>query len=125
MTWFNSTVGDQPLVAQRQSQHHDTVKVGGSIPPEWTMCVVSMVMDHYGAKWDQQWPQGWPQITPAVSREEFEELKRDIQELKALMKRAKAYDEANGEPDCEMREKVELVRRIAELVGVDLDDVLV
>lgn len=38
--------------------------------------------------------------------------------------KAKAYDEANGEPECEIESKVALLRAVAEAVGVDLDDVL-
>lgn len=93
------------------------------------MCVVSMIGDHYGDRIPQQYP--WvtqpnintnPFYSP-VSREEFEALKRDIVEMKALLIRAKIYDEEHGEPDCEMEEKVEMLKRIAELVGVDLYEV--
>ena len=43
------------------------------------------------------------QITiPAITRAEFEDLKRQVQEMKALLIRAKEYDARNGEPDCEM-----------------------
>lgn len=60
-----------------------------------------------------------------VSRAEFDELKRQVMEMKELLKRAKAYDERNGEPDCEMvDEKMDLLRRVAKLVGIDLDDVI-
>jgi hypothetical protein len=36
----------------------------------------------------------------------------------------KEYDAATGQPDCEMDDKVELLKRIAELVGVDVREVL-
>ena len=85
-----------------------------------------MIGDHYADKW--QWVPQSPTFTytypPAVTREEFDALKRDVEEMKALLKRAKAYDKANGEPDCEIDEKLEVLRRVAELVGVDLEDVL-
>ena len=73
---------------------------------------------------DPEQPWYWATTFPnsVVSRVEFDELKRDVEELKLLVKRAKEYDERNGEPDCEMNEKVELVRKVAELVGVDLED---
>lgn len=95
------------------------------------MCTVSMIGDHYGEKFRPMWPQQPLQpstiqtitLPPAISREEFDALKRDVEEMKALLKRAKAYDEANGEPDCEMDEKVALLKRVAELVGVDLSEV--
>lgn len=60
---------------------------------------------------------------PNISREEFEELRKEMEELKQLLLAAKAFDEATGQPDCEMDEKVELIRRVAELVGIDVDEV--
>ena len=95
------------------------------------MCVVSNV----GDDWSKRWPNNpvnpwkdtnpwWEQIgVPApspVSREEFDALKKEMEELKKLLKAAKEYDEKTGQPDCHMDEKVELIKKIAELVGVDL-----
>ena len=89
------------------------------------MCSVSMVADHYKDNFLQRWPnmqQGIP-LVPPVSRLEFEEIKAQIEDMKKLLLRAKEYDKRNGEPDCEMDEKVALVKRVAELVGVNLDEV--
>jgi len=61
---------------------------------------------------------------PVISRAEFEELKRQVLEMKELLKRAKEYDERNGEPECEIDEKMQILRKVAQLVGVDLDDVI-
>lgn len=90
------------------------------------MCTVSYV----GDAWSKTVPDRWPNIPPVpiypipdISREEFEALKLEIALLKHLLVGAKAYDEATGQPDCEMDEKVELIKRIAEAVGVDLEDV--
>lgn len=103
------------------------------------MCVVSMIGDHYADKWrPKPWfpdPIGWPidepyrpnkTVVPTinVSREEFDALRKEVEEMKELLKRAKKYDEDNGEPDCEIDEKMELLRRVAEAVGVDLSDVV-
>lgn len=91
------------------------------------MCTVSMIGDHYTEKWREINPQTWPYQTGgftfevAISRHEFDALKRDVEECKALLKRAKKYDEDNGEPDCEMEEKMELIRKVAKAVGVDLE----
>lgn len=94
------------------------------------MCVVSMIGDHYGERLPQKYPWIGPIQTTGTnvyplppSREEFEDLRRDVQELKELLIKAKLYDEAHDEPDCEMEHKVELLKKIAELVGVDLDEV--
>lgn len=103
------------------------------------MCVVSMVGDHYRDKWMPKFPDmpSWPDYVPhpgkfeplepfipAITRQEFDQLKRDVEEMKALLKRAKEYDERNNEPDCEVEEKMALLRKVARMVGVDLDDVI-
>lgn len=58
-----------------------------------------------------------------LTKKEFEALRKEIEELKKLLLAAKAFDEATGQPDCEMDEKVALIRQIADLVGVDVDEV--
>lgn len=93
------------------------------------MCVVSMVGDHYKDYWVPTYPNipSWPanpvypKDTPEVSRTEFEDLKRQVSEMVALLKRAKKYDADNNEPDCEIEDKMALLRKVAKLVGVDLD----
>lgn len=96
------------------------------------MCVVSMVGDHYNDKWkpyfppqNKIWPK-WPDDNktypaPSVSRIEFNELKKQVEEMIALMKRAKKYDADNNEPDCEIEDKIGFIRKVAKLVSVDLD----
>lgn len=59
-----------------------------------------------------------------VTREEFNQLKRDVEEMKKLLQKAKTYDEKNNEPDCELEEKMKFLRQIAEAVGINLDDVI-
>ncbi len=93
------------------------------------MCTVSMIGDFYGDKWrDRSWyVPSFPHIpqTPSqITRDEFDELKREVADMKELLKRAKEYDERTGQPDCEIDEKMDLLRKIAKLVGVDIDDVL-
>lgn len=101
------------------------------------MCVVSMVGEHYNDKWKPFKYHHWPAIEPwpdspkvpypgarpiiPVDRVEFDDLKKQVEEMIALMKRAKKYDEDNNEPDCEVDEKMDLLRKVAKLVGVDLD----
>lgn len=96
------------------------------------MCLVSMI----GDDWNNNRP-GWPISLPdidKVTRAEFltykaeneaeiEKLKKEIESLKKLLKAAKIYDEETGQPDCEMDEKVAIIKKVAELVGVDLDDI--
>lgn len=94
------------------------------------MCVSSMIGDHYADKWRQrEWFQGVPQMpqyipVAQISRQEFDDLKREVMDMKALLIRAKEYDARNNEPDCEIDEKMDLLRRVAKLVGVDLGSVI-
>ena len=88
------------------------------------MCVVSMVGDHYNDKFEKNYPNLWynPLNSPPITRQEFDELKRDVKEMKELLKRAKKYDEDNNEPDCEIAEKFKKLQEIAKLVDIDLDE---
>jgi hypothetical protein len=95
------------------------------------MCVVSAVGDN----WRDRLPETYPWInpnpqpgqtiilSPPISRQEFDKLKAEVEELKKLLKAAKEFDEKTGQPDCEMDDKVNLIKRVAELVGVDMKDV--
>ncbi len=103
------------------------------------MCATSFVGDHYRDMWTPKpWfpnavpntipgsvqPLGQPILQQQVTRAEFEELKRQVLEMKDLLKRAKEYDARTGQPDCEMDEKMAILRKVAEMVGVDLGDVI-
>jgi len=91
------------------------------------MCVVSMIGDHYNEKWEPlTWSPKttWTFTTTGPTQQEFDDLKKEVLEMKELLKKAKIYDEENGEPDCEVEEKFDLIRKIAKLVDVDLEDVL-
>ena len=94
------------------------------------MCMVSNVGDGWAEKFPDKWPNINPPphsapfiIQPEVSRAEFEALRKEMEELKKLLIAAKNFDKATGQPDCEMDEKVKLIKAIAKLVGVDMGDV--
>lgn len=88
------------------------------------MCTVSMIGEHFGEKFTQpDYPQIWTRPAAAVSREEFDRLRADVEEMKKLLLRAKDYDRRSGQPDCEMADKVALLKKVAEFVGVDLLDI--
>lgn len=97
------------------------------------MCSVSMIGQHYDDMWRQLpfYPKPQPgggvsiiKVGPEVTRAEFDELTRQVTEMKELLKRAKKYDEDNGQPDCEIDDKMERLRQIATIVGINLDEVL-
>lgn len=97
------------------------------------MCVVSNIGDVWGKKWTEHPP--WPlqphpvdiqigQIFPQVPRQEFDALKKEVELLGELLKAAKKYDRETGQPDCEQEDKMKLLRKVAEAVGINLDDYL-
>lgn len=105
------------------------------------MCTVSMVADHYRERWEPViHPAGQPilspqqpnivhvhpnlfTLSPAVTRAEFDQLRQEVLELREMLIAAKRIDAATGQPDCEMTEKIDVLRRIAKLVGLSIDDI--
>lgn len=109
------------------------------------MCAVSYMGDY----WKDQFPKKHPWVNPGypmqpaapmpgidapiptitlppvetVKKEDFEALRKEVMELKELLKAAIKYDKETGEPDCHMDEKIELIKQVAKYVGVDLKDV--
>lgn len=98
------------------------------------MCVVSNI----GDVWKEQFPERYPwypyqpgQLSPPSqtitinppTREEFDRLKKEVEALRDLLKAAKIYDEKTNQKDCEMDEKIEFIKKIADAVGVNLEDV--
>lgn len=87
------------------------------------MCVMSMIMDHYGDKWENHvmipYPPLVPQppievkIVPPVTPEEVEEFRE-------LLERARKYDKEHNEPNCELESKKQKIRDLAKELGVDV-----
>lgn len=98
------------------------------------MCVVSFIGDHYEEKWQPYLPllptavgadvNYGIKIFPRISRSEFDQLKKEVEEMKKILIKAKIYDEKNNEPNCEMEEKIKFIKQIAKFVGIDLEDIL-
>ena len=98
------------------------------------MCVVSNIGDHY-TDWlpkkypSQPWergiaiPDGATKAEVVILQAEVERLRKDIEQMKKELAAAKKQDEEDGNPDCEMEEKVEILKRIAKAVGVDLSEI--
>ena len=59
----------------------------------------------------------------SVSKEDFDALKKEVLEMKELLKKAIEYDKRNNEPHCEMEEKVVTLKKVAELFKVDLSEI--
>lgn len=96
------------------------------------MCVVSMIMDHYSDKWGKfrpyfspfQNPEPWPPTQPATQPYVSPIKQEEVDELRRLLGRARDYDRRNNEPDCELDEKKQTLKRVAEALGINLEDVL-
>ncbi len=99
------------------------------------MCAVSAVGDDWTRKlpgiiphapyepWTDRLPAKPFQYQPPVSREEFDRLKEMVEQMHKELQAARKQDIENGEPDCEMEDKVVLLKSIAKAFGVDLSDV--
>jgi hypothetical protein len=102
------------------------------------MCAVSAI----GDDWTRRIPgilPGWDPITTPLYphggfvpdpnhridelRNDFEELKKFVLQMREELLAAKAQDIAEGNPDCEMEEKVAFLKAFAEHFGVSLKDV--
>lgn len=93
------------------------------------MCTVSYIGDQATRTIPYQHPWTQPIIYQTIAnpdaptRAEYEALKREIEALKELLKAAKEYDDATGQPDCEVDEKIDTLRKLAAIVGIDLDEI--
>lgn len=90
------------------------------------MCVVSMIGDHYSNKWGNPPPGLYTKPYVPADKEilkQLAELKKEVLEMKELLKLAIEYDKRTNQPDCENEEKIKVLKDVADMVGVSLDDV--
>lgn len=88
------------------------------------MCTVSMIGDHYRDKWGGGGiGQGFP-FGQYATQQDLDALRREVLEMKELLKRAVEYDKTNNQPHCENEQKLAVLRAVAKSLGVSLDDVL-
>jgi hypothetical protein len=106
------------------------------------MCVYSMISDHFIDKTEKRYPWINPidpmyPSTPTPwdnsnkfkefvfpSKQEFDALKREVEDLKELLKKAIQYDKNTNQPNCEDAKKKEFLKNLAQMLGVDLKEVL-
>jgi len=86
------------------------------------MCFVSMIADHYGDKWTQPPYQPQPLVQPFVPLPIGVRIptKEEIDEFHALLKKARAYDKAHDQPDCEIEEKKAKLLKLADELGITI-----
>lgn len=88
------------------------------------MCTVSMIMDHYEDSWRRRFvqpPIEWPYTSPSVPPAPKMPTQAEIDEFRRLLERAREYDKRNGEPDCELEEKRQRIKDLAEKLGVKVE----
>jgi hypothetical protein len=81
------------------------------------VCTYSMVAQFYGELFHEKFPGGLERNI-ALTHDDFFETQRQVTEMKELLNRAAEYDKKHNQPDCEMEEKLKLLRQVANYVGV-------
>ncbi len=92
------------------------------------MCVVSMAGDYWKDRIYPNYP-----TTPGIpvgtypfeyaSKADLDKIRADLEALRELLIAAKKFDAAVGEPDCEHDDKVDLIKKLAKHLGVDMKEV--
>jgi hypothetical protein len=87
--------------------------------------MVSAIGDNFKDTFPNKWPQVFPIPTDTshIDRAELAELRKEVEELKKLLKAAKKFDDSTGQPECHMDEKMKLITDLARLLGIDMGDV--
>jgi hypothetical protein len=103
------------------------------------MCMVSAMSEDFLKHWPHDnWPlplpptpAPWPPTIPMYDPEDLPATTRDLNKLRAelealkkLIPAAEQYDRDTGQEACEHDDKVRLILELAELAGVDMEDVL-
>jgi hypothetical protein len=100
------------------------------------MCVVSNVSDYYRDRWYPYLPEPKPlPYTPPVTTYPPNLLEKffpqtppppkitdeEVAEFKRLLEKARKWDEEHGEPHCEQDEKINDLKTMGDILGVNLD----
>ena len=102
--------------------------------------MVSMVIADFQKKWNEYPYSAEPGVPVAiptfqqtifdpnqftfVTKAELEQLRGELEALKKLIPAVQEFDTATGQEDCEHEDKVAWVLKLADMLGVDFDDVL-
>lgn len=107
------------------------------------MCVVSFIGGHYEDEFKKKpyrpWevspgPAPWsPAVYPKIDqyqvidnqelKKQVEELRKQVEEMKRFLKEAIEYDKLYKQPNCENELKIAFLKKVAESVGVTLEDI--
>ena len=93
------------------------------------MCVYSAIIDYEKNRWRDRWPGLVPgpyetpppsPPNPVVSPQELDQLKKELESLRKLLESAKEFDASTGQPDCELESKRQLLREMANRLGIEI-----
>ena len=96
------------------------------------MCVVSAIADDFTARIPKTYPFVVPWVEPVAppdwtyvvpefaTKADLEALRKEVQEIRELLKSAQKFDEATGQPNCDSPDKFKLLKLLAEALKVDL-----
>ena len=80
------------------------------------MCSYSFIADHGARDLGGFQQYTWPNDSARIA-----ELERRVKSLEDLLAKAKEYDAATGQPNCELDEKKQVLRQIAKQLGVEIN----
>lgn len=103
------------------------------------MCIVSNIGDGYQGTFSERWPTipiptvnpvdpmlgiSWvsPDLSKFVTIDQFNALKKEIEQLKPLILEAQKFDAATGQANCDSPLKFALVKWLAKALDVDLSE---
>lgn len=89
------------------------------------MCVMSAVIDTWRDDWGKRFqplgPYLYPDYEGLIDKVQREQLKKEIEEFRAILKRARAWDKAHPqeEPCDETPQKIEALRELVRQLGLE------
>lgn len=91
------------------------------------MCVMSAVMDYGYGDWTRRFVPfrsadiGYPPQPPVTTPSPTKPSADEIAAFEELIRKAKAYDDMTGQPDCEIPAKKRLLTELADKLGVKIE----
>lgn len=90
------------------------------------MCAASVILDYFYDKWRNppyqfreanvfEWPDDYYKQDIMVPPQE------EIEEFQKLYSSLKDYDEKSGQPDCELEEKKNKIKKLASELGIQIN----
>jgi hypothetical protein len=75
-----------------------------------------MIVDAKLGTWQERYFPTYPPLNPSPMPTQAE-----IDEFRRLLERAREYDKQHGEPDCELEEKRQRIKELADKLGVKVE----